>query len=176
MLQCQILFLKIYIYLFWAVFVGSSLLRAGFFQLRRTWATLPCGVQPSHCGGFSCFRAWALGTWASVVVARRLSSSGSLTLGRRLSSCGARAQWLRCMWDLPGPGLESVFPALAGGFLTAEPPGKPSNTLILIIYMYICIYIYIYVYIINGLLDLFEKLLRIMYYKHKHIYSYTYIY
>ena len=28
------------------------------------------------------------------------------------------------MWDLPRPGLERVFPALAGGFLTTEPPGK----------------------------------------------------
>ena len=28
------------------------------------------------------------------------------------------------MWDLPGPGLEPMSPALAGGFLTAEPPGK----------------------------------------------------
>ena len=27
------------------------------------------------------------------------------------------------MWDLPGPGLEPVTPALAGGFLV--PPGKP---------------------------------------------------
>ena len=30
------------------------------------------------------------------------------------------------MWDLPGPGLEPVFPALAGGFLTTAPPGKPG--------------------------------------------------
>jgi len=29
------------------------------------------------------------------------------------------------MWDLPGPGMESVSPALAGGFFTPEPPGKP---------------------------------------------------
>ena len=29
------------------------------------------------------------------------------------------------MWDLPGPGLEPVSPALAGGFLTTVPPGKP---------------------------------------------------
>ena len=29
------------------------------------------------------------------------------------------------MWDLPRPGLEPVSPALAGGFLTTEPPGKP---------------------------------------------------
>ena len=28
------------------------------------------------------------------------------------------------MWDLPGPGLEPVFPALAGGFPTTAPPGK----------------------------------------------------
>ena len=28
------------------------------------------------------------------------------------------------MWDLPGPGIESVSPALAGGFLTTGPPGK----------------------------------------------------
>ena len=31
---------------------------------------------------------------------------------------------LRGMWDLPGPGLEPVSPALAGGFLTIAPPGK----------------------------------------------------
>ena len=28
------------------------------------------------------------------------------------------------MWDLPGPGLQPVSPALAGGFLTTAPPGK----------------------------------------------------
>ena len=31
---------------------------------------------------------------------------------------------LRGMWDLPGPGLEPVSSALAGGFLTTAPPGK----------------------------------------------------
>ena len=29
------------------------------------------------------------------------------------------------MWDLPRPGIEPVSPALAGGFFTTEPPGKP---------------------------------------------------
>ena len=29
------------------------------------------------------------------------------------------------MWDLPGPGLEPVSPALAGGFSTTAPPGEP---------------------------------------------------
>ena len=46
---------------------------------------------------------------------------------RRLSNCGSRAQLLLGMWDLPGPGLESVSPALASGFLTTAPPGKPSQ-------------------------------------------------
>ena len=33
------------------------------------------------------------------------------------------------MWDLPGPGLEPVCPALAGGFLTTAPPGKSPASL-----------------------------------------------
>ena len=36
------------------------------------------------------------------------------------------------MWDLPGPGLEPVSPALAGGFLTTAPPGKPLPTFLMI--------------------------------------------
>ena len=32
------------------------------------------------------------------------------------------------MWDLPGPGIEPVSPALAGGFLTTAPPGKPPDS------------------------------------------------
>ena len=28
------------------------------------------------------------------------------------------------MWDLPGPGIEPVSPALQGGFSTTRPPGK----------------------------------------------------
>ena len=44
---------------------------------------------------------------------------------RRLSSCGSRAQPLRRMWDPPRPGLEPVFPALAGRLSTTAPPGKP---------------------------------------------------
>ena len=31
------------------------------------------------------------------------------------------------MWDLPGPGLEPVSPALAGRFLTTAPPGKSGK-------------------------------------------------
>ena len=35
------------------------------------------------------------------------------------------------MWDLPGPGLQPVSPALAGGFLTTGPPGKSPYLIIL---------------------------------------------
>ena len=52
------------------------------------------------------------------------SSCGSQALERKLSSRGAGAYLLRSMWDLPGPGLEPVSPALAGGFLTTALPGK----------------------------------------------------
>ena len=51
-----------------------------------------------------------------------LQSKGSRRAG--FSSCGTRAWLLRGMWDLPGPGLKPVSPALAGGFLTTVPPGK----------------------------------------------------
>ena len=46
-------------------------------------------------------------------------------LEHRLNSCGSQAQLLRGMWDLPGSGIELVSLALAGGFFTTEPPGKP---------------------------------------------------
>ena len=84
------------------------------------------------CAGFSLWwllllQSTVLGAWASVVVARGLSSCGSQALECRLSSCGERAQLLRGMWDIPRPGLEPVSPALAGGFLTTAPPGKPGS-------------------------------------------------
>ena len=104
--------------------VGSSLLHMGFLQLWRAGATLHCGAQASHCSGFSCCGACALGTQASVVVAHGLSSCGSRALECRLSSCCTLAQLLSGMWDLPGPGLKPMSPAFAGGFLTTAPPGK----------------------------------------------------
>ena len=104
-------------YLFYFCCVGSPLLRTGPLQLWRAGA--------SHCSGLSRCGAWAPGTWASVVVACRLTTSGLQALERRLSRRGARAQLLCGIWDPPGPGLEPTSPALAGGFLTTAPPGKP---------------------------------------------------
>ena len=83
-------------------------------------------AMPLHC------RAQAPGTWAPAVAARRLSSCGSQAPEHRISSCGARVQPLYSMWDLPGPGLEPVSPALAGGLPTTAPPGKPPGCKVLI--------------------------------------------
>ena len=91
---------------------GYSLLRCAVFSLR--WLLLLQSTGSRRTGFSSC------GTWAPE---------------RRLSSCGAQAEWLRGMWDLPGPGLEPVSPALAGRFLTTAPPGKSvisfSNKLVI---------------------------------------------
>ena len=63
-------------------------------------------------------------------MAHGLSSCGSRDPECRLSSCGAWA-WLLCSrWDLPGPGIEPVSPALAGGFPTTAPPGKSSHSIL----------------------------------------------
>ena len=78
--------LFIYFWLRW-VFVVVR----GLSLVAVSRATLPCSARASHCGGFSCCGAQALGTRASVVVARGLSSCGSRALERRLRSCGARA-------------------------------------------------------------------------------------
>ena len=60
---------------------------------------------------------------ASLVAEHGLQACG-------LSSCGARAQLLRVMWDPPGPGLEPMSPALAGGFPTTVSPGKSSHQIL----------------------------------------------
>ena len=54
---------------------------------------------------------------------------------RRPSGHGLRAQPLRGMWDLPGPGHKPVSPASAGGLSTTAPPGK-HYAYILYIYPY----------------------------------------
>ena len=123
-------------FFFWA---ALGLLRcAGFLQLRRAGATLHCGAWASHCRVFSVaeHRLQARGLQqlqhaGSVVVAcGPQSAQASVVVGRRLSSCGARAQLLHGMWDLPRPGIEPTSAALAGGFLTTVQPRKSDNTVL----------------------------------------------
>ena len=65
------------------------------------------------------------GTLSSLVVACGLSSCSSRAPEHRLNSCGTRAWLLRSRRHHPGPEIETMSPALAAGFLTTEPPGKP---------------------------------------------------
>ena len=102
----QYIFKFIYLFIFWLCWVfvavhGLSLVAASG------------GYSSLWCVAFSL--QWLL----------LLRSPGS----RRpaFGSCGAQAQLLRSMWDLPGLGLKCVSPALAGGFLTTVPPGKSLN-------------------------------------------------
>ena len=87
------------------------------------------GCSSLRCAGFSLWWLLLLPSTGSrragsVVVAHGLSSCGLWALELRLSSFGTWAQLLWGMWDPPGPGLEPVSPALAGGLLTTAPPGK----------------------------------------------------
>ena len=78
------------------------------------------GYSSLQCMGFSL-------RWLLLLQSTGCRHAGSVVVACRLSSCGAWASLLRGMWDPPGPGLEPVSPALAGGFLTTVPPGKPLN-------------------------------------------------
>ena len=95
-----------------------------FLSLCQVGATLCCGAWASHCCGFPCCGARALGTRASAVAAHRLGSCGSWALE---SGAVVVAHGLSCSaacGNLPRPGLEPVYPALAGRLLTTAPPGK----------------------------------------------------
>ena len=78
-----------------------------------------CGVQASHCGGFSRCGARPRGACTSEVATRWLSS------------CGTHG-----MWDLPRSGIEPVSAALQGGFLTTGSPGKSSRSLLIVYFIY----------------------------------------
>ena len=59
-----------------------------------------------------------------LIAEHNLSSHGMQALDCRLISCGMWTLLPHVMWNLPRPGIEPVSPALAGRFLTTEPPGK----------------------------------------------------
>ena len=62
-------FKKIFIY-FWLHWVFVAAHGLSLVVVSGGYPSLQCTA--SHCGGFSSCGAWALGTWASVVVALRL--------------------------------------------------------------------------------------------------------
>ena len=98
---------------------SGSLLLCGLFSR--------CGAWASHCrAALSQGTGSKAGSFSSD--AHGLSSCSCWALKHRLKSCGTRASLLRGPRDLPWSGIEPVSPALAGGFFTTEPPGKPQYT------------------------------------------------
>ena len=64
-------FLKNFFVYFWLYWVFSAV--HGVYLVAAMGLLSSCGVWVSHCGGFSCCRAWALDVQNLVVVANRLS-------------------------------------------------------------------------------------------------------
>jgi len=103
---------------------GSSLLLSGFLYLRQSG-----GYSSLQCTGFCLWWLLLLQSTGSRCTGfsscdTRLSSCSLRAPKRGLSSCGVQALLLLGMWNLPGPGIDPVSPALGGGFLPTVPPGK----------------------------------------------------
>ena len=121
----------IHIHLHFFCCAGSLFLCTGFLQLQRAGDTLQ--VQ---CTGFS--------LWGLLL----LQSTGSGALG--LQQLCTWVQLLPGVWNLPGPEIKPVYPALAGGFLTIGPPGKS------------------YTYISRGVIIITRSLIMFYFYFHFH--------
>ena len=115
-----------------------------------------------RCGaGFSL--VVASGGYSLVVVCRLLTAAASLPVEHGLQVCGLQQLWLpgsraqaQYLWSMGlvaaqhvgsswTKGIKPVSPALAGGFFTTEPPGKPSfslkkhtHTHTKLIYLFVC--------------------------------------
>ena len=83
-----------------------------------TWVFSSCGKPGLFSSCSTGFSLW----WLFM-----LQSTGFRHVG--FSSCGTGAWLPLSMWNLPNSGVESVPPALEGGFLTTGPPGKSPDNL-----------------------------------------------
>lgn len=119
------LFICIFIFIFG--FAGSSLLCVRAFSI---------AVHRVHSLVSVC---WSLivvasplvehrlqGTEARAVPARGVSNNGFWALEHRLSNHGAQLQSPHGLRDPRGPGIRSVYTALAGRSLNTVPQGKPE--------------------------------------------------
>lgn len=93
---------NIFIYLVLAVRQKHLRLRVAFLYLWR-WGTAP----ELQCSGFSLV--------ASLAAEHGLQGREASAAVHTVTSGGAWVRLPRGMWDLPGPGIKAVFPALAGG-------------------------------------------------------------
>ena len=98
----------------------SSLLCGLFFPFGKRGLLSSCRLQASHCGDFSCFRAWALGCLG-------FSRCGSQALEHRLDSLWhmslvvfrhVGSSWVR---------YQTCVSCMAGRFFTTKPPRSPAE-------------------------------------------------
>ena len=82
-----------------------------------------CGMQASHCSGFSCFRSQALGFVG-------FGSCGSWALEQRLNSCDTWAWLPRGMWDFSGSDRTCLLPQQVDS-LPLNHQGSPGWSIIL---------------------------------------------
>ena len=119
----QFFLINLFIY-FWLRWVFVAACRLSLVAMSRDYSSLQCtgfslrwllllrSLGSRHVGFSSC-GAWAQQLW--------LASSRA-----QAQQCGARAQLLRGMWDLPRPGIKPSSLALEDGFSTTGPPGSPD--------------------------------------------------
>ena len=112
---------NVYLFIYFGC-TRSSFLCGGFPLAVRERGPLPCSVWASCCSGFSC------GARAVGCGLHQLKLPGQHT--GSVVGCGAWAQFLHRMWDPPRPGIEPVFPALAGmGSVPLSHQGSPPYIL-----------------------------------------------
>ena len=85
------------------------------FYFDRAGSSLLCGIF-SGCSNWGLF---------FIAMCWLLIEAAFLIVEHGLSSCGLRAQLLHSMWDLPGPGVEPMSPALAADSLPPSHQGSP---------------------------------------------------
>ena len=99
----------------------------GFFLFVTSRATLELWCADFSVRWLLLLQSMGSRMCGSVVLAPGLQSSGSVVVVHGFLA-------LR-MWDLLGPGMDPVSPALTGGFFSTEPPGQPP-------FVYFCLYFY----------------------------------
>ena len=115
------------VYIFCHCFIGFW----GFFgiELHELFAYLEGGLLFNLSIYFwllgLCCCIWAFSSWSECACCGGFCCSGEQALGcMGFSSCGTQALLPQSMWNLPGPGIAPVSPALVSGFFSTGPPGK----------------------------------------------------
>ena len=122
---CSLYFKKyLFIYTLYLTVLGFHCCLVFFSSCSEQGLLSSRSAQVFHCGGFSY-------CWSQALGREGFSSCGSGAREYRLNSCGEWTLLLCSTRDLPGPEIEPVFTALAGGFFTMEPPGKPPCSLLI---------------------------------------------